>query len=313
MAVAGVKPTIAVLSGKGGTGKTFVAVNLAAAAPSAHYFDCDVEEPNGHLFLQTVNVKSEPISVLIPEVNGELCTACRRCIDFCRFNALALIGDDLFVFEEICHSCGGCALICPTGALSEREEEIGCLQRGRARSVEVFSGMLNIGEISGVPIIEHMLRLPRDPSKVTFIDCPPGAACSVLESIAAVDYCLIVVEPTLFGLHNFKLVYQLASCLGKRVGVVANKWLEEYDPVEDFCREKGVPILAKIPYEPELARLNSAGKVAVWEGQPYLQLFRDLLAAVMEEVGREAVTHSQRQGRYGQNDGRRRFHQTGEG
>lgn len=292
MAMASGKPTIAVLSGKGGTGKTFIAVNLAAAASSAYYIDCDVEEPNGHLFLQPKNVVSQPVKVLIPSVDEELCSACRRCVEFCKFNALALILDRLLVFEEICHSCGGCVLVCPEGALSEREEEIGSMQRGKAGTVEVLTGILNIGEITGVPIIERLLQIKRDPAAVTVIDCPPGAACSVMESIAAADYCLIVVEPTLFGLHNFKLVYDLARCLGKKIGVIANKWMGEYDPVEDFCRDQAIPILAKIPYDPELALLNSAGKIAIGERAEYAKLFAELLHMVGKEAGYEAVVDS---------------------
>jgi len=286
------RPTIAVLSGKGGTGKTFVAVNLAAAARSAYYIDCDVEEPNGHLFLRPKNVVSQPVEVLIPLVDQNLCTACRSCVEFCKFNALALILDRLLVFEEICHSCGGCVLACPVGALSERKKEIGIIQRGKADHVEVFTGILNIGEITGVPIIERLLELERDPAVLTVIDCPPGAACSVMESIADADYCLIVVEPTLFGLHNFKLVYELASRLGKKVGIIANKWMGSYDPIEDFCHAQSLPILAKIPYDSNLALLNSEGKIAAAEKAEYAELFAKLLAMVGEEAGYEAIINS---------------------
>ncbi len=289
VAMAGKQPTIAVLSGKGGTGKTFVAVNLAAASSSAYYIDCDVEEPNGHLFLKPKSLVSQPVQVLVPSVEQSLCTACRKCVEFCKFNALALILDRILIFEEICHSCGGCVLTCATGALSEGQKEIGRIERGKADHVEVFTGVLNIGEITGVPIIECLLRMERDPALVTVIDCPPGAACSVMESIADADYCLIVVEPTLFGLHNFELVYELARCLGKKIGVVANKWMGKYGPIEDYCRAEAIPILAKIPYDPKLALLNSGGKIAVAESKRYADLFRRLLQTVGEEAGCEAV------------------------
>lgn len=285
-------PTIAVLSGKGGTGKTFVAVNLAAAADQAHYLDCDVEEPNGHLFLQPQAVQEKPVAVLIPRVDQGLCTGCRFCVEFCKFNALALVMDQLLVFEEMCHSCGGCVLVCPEGALTEREKIIGSLRQGKSGGVHVYTGIMNIGEISGVPIIESLLHVSKDPRLPTIIDCPPGAACSVMESIKGADYCLIVVEPTLFGLHNFRMVHELTRFLGKPAAVVANKWLGEYTPVERYCLEAGIPILAKIPYDHDLALLNSKGKVAVRESPPYQKLFRNLLERVLEEAGHETALDS---------------------
>lgn len=285
-------PTIAILSGKGGTGKTFIAVNLAASASAAYYLDCDVEEPNGHLFLQPEDVKCEPVTVLIPTVDKQLCSACRRCVEFCKFNALALVLDQLLVFEEICHSCGGCLLVCPQGALEEKKKEIGRIERGKTGNVEMLTGILNTGEITGVPIIEQLLKIKRKPEVTTFIDCPPGAACSVLESIVDADYCLIVVEPTSFGLHNFRLVYELTRCLGKKAGVVVNKWWGDYEPVKRFCREQGISILAEIPYDSELARLNNAGKIVAREKAEYAKLFAELLALTIKEATHEAITNS---------------------
>ncbi len=148
---------IAVLSGKGGTGKTFVSVNIACVADKATYVNCDVEEPNGHLFLKPEITKRIPISVLVPYVDESRCTACRKCVDFCKYNALALAGDKLMIFYEICHSCGGCTLFCPQKALTEKEREVGVIEEGVSENVAVLTGVLNTGEGSGVPIIKHLM------------------------------------------------------------------------------------------------------------------------------------------------------------
>ena len=190
---------IAVLSGKGGTGKTLVSVNLAAAAKRCTYIDCDVEEPNGYLFFKPKDVTEEEIPVKIPKVDGTLCNGCRKCVDFCKYNALAYIKDKPIIFEDICHSCGGCILLCPEKALTEKEKVIGKVQKGTSDQVTVYTGILNPGEPSGIPIIKKLLEenIP-EIKKTTFIDCPPGSACIVMESIKDADYCILVAEPTLF-------------------------------------------------------------------------------------------------------------------
>ncbi|PHJ36906.1 hypothetical protein P378_19530 [Desulforamulus profundi] len=167
---------IAVLSGKGGTGKTLVSVNLASAAKESIYIDCDVEEPNGHLFFEPEGVKEEEVVIKIPTVDEQLCNGCRTCIDFCKFNALAYISGKLRVFDEVCHSCGGCVLLCPEKALSEKEKVIGKVQKGVSDNVTVNTGILNTGEASGIPIIKKLLNENRsEKEKLTFIDCPPGS------------------------------------------------------------------------------------------------------------------------------------------
>ena len=194
---------IAILSGKGGTGKTLVSVNLASVSDNSCYIDCDVEEPNGHLFFKPKNIKRTKISVKIPRVDDDMCNGCRSCVNFCRFNALAFLSGKIRVFPNICHSCGGCEYICKQGAITETNKEIGGIHYGISDNVHVYSGILNIGESSGVPIIKELLEFDYNDYD-TFIDCPPGSACTVMESIKDVDYCVIVVEPTLFGLHNMR-------------------------------------------------------------------------------------------------------------
>lgn len=274
---------IAVLSGKGGTGKTLVSVNLAAAANEAAYIDCDVEEPNGHLFFKPQDAVSKNVTVKIPYVDNQLCTGCRKCVEFCRFNALAYINDKWMVFDDVCHSCGGCVLICPAKALSEKGKIIGTIEQGVSEKVTVITGTLNTGEPSGVPIIKGLLSAT-DETGCTLIDCPPGSACIVMESIRDADYCILVAEPTLFGVHNLNMVYELVRLFGKPHGAVLNKCLEEDNPAEHFCEENKIKILGKIPFDHALGKINSNAKIAARVSKKYAELFAALLQAVTKEV-----------------------------
>ena len=284
---------VAVLSGKGGTGKTLVSVNLAAASKTSTYIDCDVEEPNGHLFFKPEGVQVEEISVKIPKVNNELCNGCRKCVDFCKFNALAYIKNKLIVFDDVCHSCGGCILVCLEKALTEKEKVIGKVQKGSSGEVTVWTGILNTGEATGIPIIKKLLaanNLQED--RQTFIDCPPGSACIVMESIKDADYCILVAEPTLFGVHNLNMVYELVKLFDRPFGVVLNKCLEEENPAEKFCLEKDIKILGRIPFDNELGTLNSNAEIVVSKSKEYRELFSALLNTVIKEVRHETTAHS---------------------
>lgn len=280
---------IAVLSGKGGTGKTLVSVNLAVAAKNALYMDCDVEEPNGYLFLKPQNVKEELVQVKMPDVEQDRCDGCRKCVDFCEFNALAYINNKLLVFEEVCHSCGGCMLICPQNALSERNKEIGHIEIGNYDEVTVMTGILNLGEASGVPIIKRMLDLSKEgeyDQGVEVIDCPPGSACIVMESIKDADYCVLVGEPTRFGAHNLEMVYDLVKVFKKPHAVILNKCLPGSNPSEEFCIEKGITILGKIPFDYEIGKLNSNGEILVKHSGDYQAFFEKILERIAKEVDR---------------------------
>lgn len=282
---------IAVLSGKGGTGKTFVSVNLATVAKTSTYIDCDVEEPNGHLFFKPEKIQEEEITVQIPKVDNELCNGCRKCADFCNFNALAYIKNKLIIFEDVCHSCGGCSLVCPEKALTEKEKTIGKVQKGVSDEVIILTGILNIGEASGIPIIKNLLNTEKSRQDLlTFIDCPPGSACIVMESIRDADYCVLVAEPTLFGVHNLNMVYELVTLMKKPFGVVLNKCLEEENPAEKFCLEKNIKILGKIPFDSELATINSNAEIAVNKNEKYRKLFSSILDTVIEEAKNETTT-----------------------
>lgn len=274
---------IAVLSGKGGTGKTFISVNLTFAAGNSNYIDCDVEEPNGHLYFKPEILKKEKIYVKIPQVDKEKCNGCRKCVEFCKFNALAYIKDNVFVFEDICHSCGGCSLLCPEKAISEKDKEIGEVHEGIFKDSNIYTGILNTGEETGVSIIKKLLTNAYN-KPYTFIDCPPGSSCSVMESIKDADYCILVAEPTLFGVHNFDMVYNLVKIFDKPFGAVLNKCLDGENPAEEYCKKNNIKILCKIPFEHELGKINSNAEIASEKNEKYHSLFSSLLKSVLEEA-----------------------------
>jgi MinD superfamily P-loop ATPase len=286
---------IAVLSGKGGTGKTLVSVNLASSAKKSTYIDCDVEEPNGHLFFKPKDIKSEDINIKIPLVDYNLCNGCRKCVEFCKFNALAYIKDKVMLFDDVCHSCGGCMLFCPTNAISEKDKNIGEVQKGISDDVTVVTGMLNTGEASGVPIIKKLLSYDIDDNttrdELTFIDCPPGSACVVMESIKDADYCVLVAEPTIFGVHNLEMVYELVRLFNKPYGVVLNKCMDGENPAETFCLDRNINVLGKIPFESELGTLNSNALISVRENKKYKDMFSNILQRVTKEVRNETIVN----------------------
>lgn len=268
---------IAVLSGKGGAGKTFVAVNLAAAAGTATYIDCDVEEPNGRLFLKHEPDSAEPVHTLLPEFDEKLCTGCRKCVDFCRFNALFFARKKPVVLTEVCHSCGGCALVCPAGAVTEKAREVGFVEAGHRGELRVITGVMNTGEVSGTAIIRAALAKAGANEGLQILDCPPGSACPVVESASEADFCLLVAEPTAFGFHNFCMVHELVRVLGKPCAVVINKLESPYEPLEDYCAEQGLEVFARIPYDRRLGELTAAGLVAAEHDAGCAQLFCELL------------------------------------
>jgi MinD superfamily P-loop ATPase len=285
------KMKIAVLSGKGGTGKTFISVNLAAASPNAIYVDCDVEEPNGHIFFKPQEQNIQSVSVMIPVVDQNKCSGCRKCVEFCKFNALAYISEKVIVFDDVCHSCGGCVLLCPDEAISEKEKVIGEIKKGISENVKVMTGMLKTGEATGIPIIKKLISDILSNSELIIIDCPPGSSCVVMESIKDVDFCILVAEPTLFGTHNLKMVYELVRLFHKPFGVVLNKCIEGENPSEEFCIKHKIPILEQIPYCSELGSINSNGLIAVRKMKKYKDLFSKLFCKVNEGVQNEKIAN----------------------
>jgi len=274
---------VAVLSGKGGTGKTLVSVNLAAVSGKAVYIDCDVEEPNGHLFFKPVIEDVKKVTVKIPQVDQHLCDGCRKCVDFCRFNALAYVNKQWLLFDEICHSCGGCALVCPLHAITEIDKVIGEVKIGMSDQIKVISGFLNPGEVSGIPIIKQLFKEIVNEQEDILIDCPPGSACIVMESIKDADYCILVAEPTIFGEHNLKMVYELVKLFDKPFGVILNKYQDGFNPSEAFCLKENIKIIGKIPFDQELGTINSNGSLIINESVKYKELFESFLTCIKEE------------------------------
>lgn len=268
---------IACLSGKGGTGKTYVAVNLAAAAGNCTYIDCDVEEPNGRLFWKPEGIQTTPVFTKLPCFDPAKCTGCKTCVNVCQFHALMYVQEKPVVFPEVCHSCGLCVMACPEKAISEEDKEVGVLETGRHKDVTVVSGILNPGEATGVPVIRQALK---HSEKMTVLDCPPGTACSVMESVMDADYCVLVAEPTSFGFHNFKMVWELSVLLEKKSGVVINKQIAPYEPLEAFCAEHDLPVLDRIPYDAALAARLANDEIAVESSPSQMERFRTLLSRI---------------------------------
>lgn len=284
---------IAVLSGKGGTGKTLVSVNLAYAKGKSVYIDCDVEEPNGRLFLKPEIRLQEKVNVMVPAVDAQKCTGCRKCVDFCKFNALAYIKDKLLIFPELCHACKGCVMLCPEKALAEAGRHIGHIEYGTSKDIEVRTGILNTGEATGVPVIRKLFSGDSSDGTV-IVDCPPGSACTVMESIKGADYCLMVAEPTRFGIHNLDMVYKLVKLFNKPHALVINKYMDDKSLIEKYCNDNEIKIIASIPYDPELGLANSKGFVVSAENTGYLNLFKGILDKIEKEVHHETAGHIER-------------------
>jgi len=272
---------VAVLSGKGGTGKTTVAVNLALSiGEELCFLDCDVEEPNAHLLLHPKISKTTPVYLPVPVFQEGKCNSCGRCVEVCAYNALALIGDAVLVFAEMCHGCGGCTYFCPTGALTEGQREIGVITEGRAGKVIFGGGRLRVGEALVPPLIKNLRRREWGTAH-TIIDCPPGASCPVVHAVRGVDFGLVVTEPTPFGRHDLEVVVAMLDLLGIAAGVVINKADLGDSGVRDFCRERGLPVLAEIPFDLEIARAGAAGTPFTER----LPAWRDAFHALWREIG----------------------------
>jgi MinD superfamily P-loop ATPase len=279
---------ISIASGKGGTGKTTVATNLALflsdqKSQDVQFLDCDVEEPNARIFLNPEIQKSQPVNLLIPQVDRDKCTFCGECAKVCAFNAVVVLEKEVLTFPELCHGCGGCSLLCPENAISEKKREIGVLEDGRAGPVRFVQGRLNIGEPMATPVIRAVKRTI-GPGGITIIDVPPGTSCPVIESVNGSDFCLLVTEPTPFGLHDLKLAVELLRKLKIKHGVLINRAGIGDDRVKDYCDSQGVPVLAQIPYDRDVAVLYSRG-IPLWaDGERFREIFRKLWKSIESRV-----------------------------
>lgn len=260
--------SIVIASGKGGTGKTTVATSLALSlagdrknANEVVLVDCDVEAPNAHLFLDPKFDRKEPAVILIPEINKELCTLCGKCVEVCQFHALAKLGSTLMVFPQLCHGCGSCTWNCPEGAIVEKANPIGLLESGKARESIIFArGMLSISEPMATPIVRQLKRwVPQTGSQINIYDAPPGASCSVVETLNGADFVLLVTEPTPFGLHDLHQILGILAKRGTPAAIILNRDGIGDDRLLDELQAANVPIWMRIPYEPEIAAGIAAG------------------------------------------------------
>ncbi len=253
---------IAVISGKGGTGKTYFSTSLALSLNKADFIDLDVEEPNGHIFIKPDVTEEIEYNKPVPKIDESICTFCNKCAESCAYNALSILPQlkKTLFFPELCHSCGVCSYVCPVdGALIEVDKNIGIIRKGKFEKGNFVEGRLNIGEPSGVPLISGIIKNHIDPSKISIIDSPPGTSCPVVESMKSADYIIIVTEPTPFGISDMKLVIEIIKNMGKRAGVVINKDRGDSKATEEVLRKNSLPVIFRIPYSMEIQRSYSKG------------------------------------------------------
>ncbi len=270
---------LSIASGKGGTGKTTVAVNLAISLGNVQLLDCDVEEPDAHIFLKPRIEKEIPAIIPVPRVDKAKCTHCGKCGEVCEFHAIVVVKDVVLNFDELCHGCGACSYVCPEDAITEVERQIGTIRVGKAGEIEFVEGILNIGEPMASPLIKKEKTFVRNPGTVV-LDAPPGTSCPVIETVRGSDFCLLVTEPTPFGLNDLELAVGMAEKLGVPMGVVINRADVGDRGVWDFCGQKHIPILMEIPLDQRIAELYSRGIPLVEEMEEYRSAFR----AVFEKI-----------------------------
>ena len=281
---------LAIASGKGGTGKTTVAVNLAALLAgqglSPALADCDVEEPNAHLFLNPQWSAEEDSFLPVPDIDTTACLgeSCRLCIDLCRFKSLLWMAGEVLVFPELCHGCGLCSLACPAQAVAEGKRLLGQVRQGSRGPLRFYGGVLRVGEAMATPLIKAVKAAAAgEPFQIW--DCPPGTACSAIAAMDGADLVLLVAEPTAFGLHDLTLAVRLARVLGLPLAAVVNRAGMGDDRVERFLKAEGVPILARLPYSLEAARLCAEGRLLVEASTELRQAYGDLWNAVRARAG----------------------------
>ncbi len=276
---------IAILSGKGGTGKTTVTSNFAINIENSIAIDSDVEEPNLHLFLGGQKTDTESIFTSYPTIDKDLCTNCGKCGDFCNYNAIIPAKNQVIVFKESCHDCGGCKLVCPTGAITYEKREIGKIIKDKTSfGGDLFYGILDIGEMSGVKIINNLTEISNSYSsnKTVFIDSPPGTSCSTVAAVEEVDYAIIVSEPTPFGVSDMKMVVDMLQEMKIPFGIIINKAGLGDNEIYEYCKDKKVEILGEIPFDKEIAKLYADGKIFSSSLPKYQKLFKDIYKKIAD-------------------------------
>lgn len=281
---------ISVASGKGGTGKTLVATSLALSLKGSHeviLLDCDVEEPNAHVFLNPLLTGSETVSIPVPKVADDKCNYCGKCAEVCAYHAIAVFGHQVLVFPQLCHGCGACSYLCPEKAITEEPRETGVVEWGHSDSISFVQGILNVGEAMAPPVIRKVKEYGND-SGVVIRDVPAGTSCPMVEAIKGSDFCLLVTEPTPFGLNDLALAVETVRELRIPCGVILNRAGIGNAGVEEYCHKEGISILLTIPLDTEIARLYSRG-ITLVEGIPHWKAgFLDLFDQIKEIVGERA-------------------------
>jgi len=276
---------LSIASGKGGTGKTTIAVNLALSLPkeTVQLIDCDVEEPNSHLFLKPSIHQVTSMGIPVPRIDESKCTYCGKCAQVCEYHAIAVILKNVLVFDELCHGCGACSYLCPEKTIFEVEREIGIIQEGSSDGILFVNGILNIGEPMASPLIRKVKeRIQKD--KIRILDAPPGTACPVIETVKGSDFCILVTEPTPFGLNDLELAVGMLEKLGISKGVVINKADIGDRGIWDYCKSKNIPILMEIPMDRRIAESYSKGIPIVVENSSYIQKFQDLFEKIKNYI-----------------------------
>ncbi len=274
---------LAVASGKGGTGKTTIATNLARVASETServcYVDCDVEEPNGHIFLKPEIAEREDATVDVPHVDAAKCTACGECGAICRYSAIVCLGGQVLVFERLCHSCAGCWQVCPAGAITPEPMKIGAIETGKAGRIDFVSGRLRIGHVM-TPALIRKVKTYIEPAGLTILDVPPGTSCPVVSSLRGADFVLLVTEPTPFGLYDLSLAVELVRELRLPFGVVLNRDGVGDNRVERYCRDEDIDVLLRVPDDRRIAEAYATGRMIVDALPEYRESFLDLIDAV---------------------------------
>lgn len=272
---------IAVLSGKGGTGKTTVAASLAYTVDTSQYVDCDVEEPNGNIFLRASLTEFETVNVLIPVVDEEKCSGCGMCAEICQFNAIAVINKEVLIFNEICHSCGACVIACPARAISEVKRPIGSINSNSSHTF--MQGKLNLNEQIAVPIIRRLKEKMNQFTHV-ILDSAPGATCTVVNTIEDCDYCILVTEPTPFGLHDLNIAVELVNKTDLPFGVIINKAMNDYKVIKNYCKDREIEIIMEIPFSKEIAFNYSKGVLPVQFDNMWKKRFKELFEKIVRRI-----------------------------